>query len=93
MRTRSLAVLRRTSRMMASQSRAGLKPTPPLPISASDVREAADLRMPPPPPPLVVGPRILLSLCSCLLFAGSTSWFREEAEEEAFPEFCEEFGG
>lgn len=45
MRTLSLAVLRRTSRITASQSRAGLRPIPPLPINASEVREAADLRV------------------------------------------------
>lgn len=44
-RTLSRAVRRLTSRITASQSRAGLNPTPSLPISASDVSEAADLRI------------------------------------------------
>lgn len=77
MRTRSLAVLLLTSRMTASQSRAGLKPTPPLPISASEVRDAADLRMPPLPP--VADPRKRKPpLFSSLSVVGSVSWFWEE---------------
>ena len=71
MRTRSLAVLRLTSRMTASQSRAGLNPTPLLPINASDVREAADLRM---LLLFVVGHRAP-SLFSCLLLGESVGRF------------------
>lgn len=82
MRTLSRAVRLRTSRITASQSRAGLNPTPPLPMSASDVSEAADLSLlvllsainfVDPPEPFSGPPSPLLSF-SLLAKPGSWVW-------------------